>query len=93
METDETTNKENEGGFRKEKKRFRRAHSGPRELRIPLTEINGTKRRFQLRDEDMDEAVEQEHTNKRPRGDQKEGKDYELFGGGGSSSHWSPKDQ
>ena len=56
METDESTSKENQGGPRKEGKRFRILHSNPGMLRIPLKEFNGIKRKFQLRDEDMEEG-------------------------------------
>ena len=93
METDETTNKENQGGCKIEGKRLRRVHSGPRELRTPLREINGTKRKFQLRDEEMADVENQDHIDKKYRGDQIGGISNERIEGGGISPHWSPKDQ
>ena len=92
METDEANNKENQGGVSREGKRFRRVPSSSKKLREPLKEINGAKRKFKLKDEEIEEAVDQEHTDKRHRGDREGHRAYEMIGGEGVTQHWCPKD-
>ena len=93
METNESNNKENQGELKQQGKRFKRVKAGPRELRALLKEVNGTKRKFQLRDKVMEEVEVPDHIDKKYKWGATVEIYNELHKGEGISPHWSPKDQ